>query len=522
MTLEAPQRAPLLLGVASLDLTPPPGRLWGRLRGLVIVGEHAGQLRALVAVDCVRVPAGTTAAIAQALGWPASSIALWPGGAPAVDLPVDAVVDAISRACARLLPGSLHVGVGPAYGLRAADPDTPLLAGQRLERSHRQLRTRAPDDRLDALVTRLNQGAPPPGGQWGHLLVDQRIGRVEARDASGQIIGVIGHVAGTDPFSPGGWPSAGLRGALARRLGAPDRDTRHPCVVVGPHAPGVLGTVPRLPSDAGAARRQAEQGADALVKAFERVPLEAVAPDAWWSALVSTTHAHHTVDLGLTRLGPLAVVQVPGGVTDGLNLRLREALGTEALLTVGPSGGDAGLFGTPREAHHATEVCPTGDQQGAWLVDQVAALEAVVGPTPTPPVPPGRPRVADPVPEQPTPHLMGSLRRGRARQGAQRTLDLSVRFRVQADVPVEAPGDRWQLCIEWERGGTWTAAHFDGRPVDDLHQGFRLVRLQERSGPVVQARWTIPEPRRWVGRRFRVRLGPAFGGPAVSAPFKLK
>ena len=99
---------------------------------------------------------------------------------------------------------------------------------------------------------------------------------------------------------------------------------------------------------------------------------------------------------------------------------------------------------------------------------------------------------------------------------------LEARWRLREDVELQPCGDRWQARLEWRRDGGREPVFLRGVPVDDLHQGMRLRVREDRTGRQVWLRWSIPEPRRWVGREFVLRIGPALGGPMVSAPVRLK
>ena len=516
------------VGVGEFDATPAPGRLWGRLRGLVLVGRHAGGVLALVAVDNARLPPGFAADVATQLGWPAEAVVVWSGGTPTVDVAVDAVVAAARRAHAAMVPGQLRVAVGPAWGLRTAPAESTLLVGQRLERSHRQLRSRAPDARLQELVERLSHGAPPPGTPWGHLLVDQRLVIVEATDTAGTCLGTVGWMAGDDVFEGGGWASSGLRGALARRVVAGvQTEPRAVGVVVGPPAPGRLGSSPRPANGPVDGRQRAERAADALWKVWQRLRETAmdVPPTAAWTCTrtVGLPPSDTSVEVGLTLLGSVGVLQLPGPLTDGLRLRLEAELELDGVLWTGPQGTDRPLFATPREAHRIDGDASSEDELGPWLLETAADLlasgQAVGEALPETPVAAEAPPEASP-PEPAPPHLQATLRRGHRRGPGSRTVELAVRLRSDA---VDAPGREAQIQLQWARtDGTWETARVQGLPVDDATMGMRVVAHTDRSGRRLEVRWTGPDLPRWAGRRFRVQVGAAYGGPFVSAPFKLK
>ena len=99
---------------------------------------------------------------------------------------------------------------------------------------------------------------------------------------------------------------------------------------------------------------------------------------------------------------------------------------------------------------------------------------------------------------------------------------LEARWRLgDAALPL-VPGDRWQVRLEWHKPDAVEPVFLRGTPVDDLHQGMRLRVQEDRTGRQMFLRWSVTEPRRWVGRSFVLRVGPAYGGPMVSVPFRLK
>ena len=540
----------LQLGVSELDLTPATGPLWGRLRGLVVVASQGPRTLVICAADGVRIGPDTPRALASAVGLPAAAVHCWPGGHPVIELPVDAVAAAVRAAWADRTDGSLRLGRSVAWGLRTAPTDSPLLAGQRLRRSHRQLGGRAVDPPLEALVERLHHAPPPPGVPWGALLVDLRLTTLAVHDAAGALRAVVGWVAGADPFEAGGWPTAGLRGEAARRLSErlTERDASPvPVVVVGPSGPGMLGDGSVRVRGAESARGLSEASADALSRQLARsvsasvaVPVETLGGACLQASLAGapvrggeatlptepTVPADPTVGLQLLRLGDAAFVSVPGRLSDGLRLRIEDALATPHVFPLGPSGGEVGDFTTSREAHQLPTTSPFGPEQGRWLDERCAELEGAlswpegeVAGTHPPAVRPGAPDTPD---LAPAPHVVLSFRRGRAREGAARTLDLHARWRLPTREAVAPPGLGWQVRLEWERKGAWVPAHARGVPVDDRHQGMRLRFVDDGSGPQVHLRWSVIEPRRWTGRRVRLRVGPAYGGPLVSAATRLK
>ena len=105
--MTAETSSPYAVGVAAFDLTPAPGRLWGRMRGLAVVIEGSASPLALVALDGVRVPPGFGAKVAELLGWPVETVAIWPGGKALTDVSVAAVAEAIQEA--RAQGGTGHV-----------------------------------------------------------------------------------------------------------------------------------------------------------------------------------------------------------------------------------------------------------------------------------------------------------------------------------------------------------------------------------------------------------------------------
>ncbi len=532
-----------MVGVAEFDCTPAGGPLWGRLRGVVLAAETTDGLRVICAADGVRIGVDTLAELAKLVGLSEASLAVWTGGVPVVDLPMEAVKDAVLQALSQRVPGTLRVARGVAWRGRCADEASPLLAGQRLKRSHRQLQGRAPDGPLAELTLALNGEPPPPGGAWGELLADQRVAVVGAWDAADTPLAIIGWVSGEDHFARSGWPTAGTRGETARVLtetlsGA---ETHVPVVVVGPSTPGLLGPIARLPSDPSDARRRGEQTADTLARALARVSERAapvasvqmggVVADLSGAAVrdgqtsLSTSPAspaESKVAVGLTHLGDLSFATVPGWVTDGLRLRLEALEGLAHVFVVGQAGGDAGWFATPREVHHLTRPAPWGEAQGLWLLERTADLLESATSSATdslvfaPPATAAEPQLE--VAE--APHLQVTMKRQKGKGRAPRTLELAARWRVEG--PVSVPGNRWQVCLEWEKDGQFEPVMLRGQPVDDRRRGMYLRTYSDSTGDRVQLGWVVAEPRRWVGRTFRLQVGPAYGGPFVSRPFTRK
>lgn len=533
------------VGVGSFDCTPDTGPFFGRLRGLAMVRLDADAPIVVLAADGVRVTRTDLHALAEKLSLPVDCLFVWSGGRPRTELPVEAAAEAIRRAAHDAVPGVWRVGSAVAWSLRAPDPDSPLLAGQRLTRSHRQLRNHAPDPILATLVEQLNGATSPPGGSWSERLVDQRVLALGAWRADGQLLGAMGWWPGQDLFAERGWATAGARGHAARQWSERLSSDAHrvPTVVVGPDAPGLLGGRPRPASDPREAIRRSEQAGESVARVLARAceaateavdvqlargafaPSQVLARDETPVSLPESV-ASDVVGVSRLTLDDHVLVSVPGTLSDGLRLRMQPASGRGWVFWSGPAEGRWGALVTPREAHHLGFSDGWHASSGVWMADCVAGLRAVQPASaavrePWQPEPVER-VVTDLEPCPRSPHLQATIRRGSKKGGTRAEVRLEARWRLTDSALPFRPGDRWQVRLEWLKNDAPQPVYLRGVPVDDLHQGMRIRVGEDRSGRQMFLRWSAPEPRRWAGRTFVLRLGPAYGGPMVSAPFTMK
>jgi hypothetical protein len=222
------------------------------------------------------------------------------------------------------------------------------------------------------------------------------------------------------------------------------------------------------------------------------------------------------------------MVWLPGTVSDALRIDLSQSQ-RGALIPFGPVDGDLGRFQTVRECGVDQADGGVRDEgaatRGRWLRQAVSALRSPEGEAAVVPwvgdgvVSPEVAELAEAPAATPTPHLSIVARLGRMDGQDLRQLTLDARWRLGADVTVSPPGQRWQLRLEWcHPADGWVSAMLGGVPVDDLHQGMRSRRVEGPGGDELRLRWSVPEPRRWKGRKIRLRVGSALGGPLVSAP----
>ncbi|HCH66859.1 MAG TPA: hypothetical protein DFR83_28910, partial [Deltaproteobacteria bacterium] len=530
---------------------PADGPLYGRLRGLTLVRLESGVPVVIVAVDGARITSQHTSQLASSLAIPAENIFVWSGGRAFVDLPVDAAAAAVRGAIRRAEPGTWRMAAAPVWSLRAADPDSPLLAGQRLTRSHRQLRNRAPDPVLEALVERINGVAPPPGGAWGEFLTDHRMMVLGAWRSDGRPLGAIGWWPGRDLFVEHAWVTTGARGHAARQWSERLSSAEHrvPVVVVGPDVPGRLGGVQRLASDPRDAIRRSERSGEAAARVLARIhdaatvvssvrmarrlaSPEDVPLRASPTPSVPLEGVSDPVATALLGLDDRLLVSVPGRLSLGLRLRLERALDEKVdVFWSGPAEGDWGALRTPRESHHAGQSTAWEASSGVWLADELAALDGAARAVREPlqweaddgeRAAPVLPLETGSEPRSPSPQLQARMRRESRRGGGHPVVRLEARWRLPDEELPLPPGDRWQVRLEWEKNKQLQPVFLRGTPVDDLHQGMRFRVSVDRSGRQMWMRWSAPEPPRWSGRTFVLRVGPAYGGPLVSGPLRVK
>ena len=316
-----------------------------------------------------------------------------------------------------------------------------------------------------------------------------------------------------------------------------------PTVVVGPDAPGLLGGRPRPASDPREAIRRCEQAGESVARVLGRAceaateavdvhlargecaPTQVLGRDETPAPLPESV-APDVVGVSRLTLDDHVLVSVPGTISDGLRLRMQPARGRGGVFWSGPTEGHWGALVTPREAHHLGHSDGWYASSGVWMADCVAGLRAVqpVGaavherwePAPVERV------VTDSEPCPRSPHLQATIRRGSKKGGTRAEVRLEARWRLTDSALPFRPGDRWQVRLEWLKNDAPQPVYLRGVPVDDLHQGMRIRVGEDRSGRQMFLRWSAPEPRRWAGRTFVLRLGPAYGGPMVSAPFTMK
>ena len=519
------------VGVAVCDLTPAEGPRWGRMRGLVwALGEGSG----LVVVCAVDAPCARSVLrdeLAEAAGLPVERLVLLPGGAARADWAPSALVPAIRQACADRQPAHLRLGRASAWELLRPASVGHLLAGRRLERSRRQLANRAPDERLEALALALNDGAVPPGGPWRDRLVDARVHAwsvwAPGRDAPRSVLAIVG---GGDAFDGGPrWATAGARGHAARLLGG-RKGFEGTVVQVARMASDArtLGAVGRdiVARDPEEARQRDEKAGAALVRALDAA-VSASGPVSDWS--VGWHHGRpanvddNSVHIGVLTLGGARLLSVPGRVSDALRVDLTGD--GPAFIPIGPVGGELGCFQTVREAtlsDEADRASHWGPEQGRWLRSALSDLQTPDGSVDLPSAA-GVEVVSRSDEEAPMArHLSLRVRMGRGDAQGVRQLTLDARLRLLDGTEVSAPGVDWQVRLEWAHPKNgWVPAMLGGVPVDDVHQGMRSRRFSGAGGDELHLRWSVPEPRRWKGRQLRLRVGPAWGGPLVSAPVRV-
>ena len=509
------------------------------------------ELVVLCAVDGPCGRPGLRQEVAEAAGLPVERLVLVPGGAGREDWRVSALAEAVGRAVAARQAAHLQLGRSSAWELVRPASVAQLLAGRRLERSRRQLLNRAPDQRLEELALALNDGDMPPGGPWGERLVDARVHAVSVWSPEAAApTAVLAMVAGADAFEDGGgrqWATAGARGHAVRLLRSPKSlgDTLVHIARVASDARSLGATGRDIKArDAEEARHRAERVGTALVRAVHAA-VDASAPVAlcrlrWHtgqlavSEATEATEAVQTTDgpacsLGVLELGPARMIWLPGRVSDALRLELSASESSEhglaagdAFIPFGPVDGDLGRFQTVRECsleERDGERDEGSAQRGRWLRQAVSSLhlpEGVVCQLPEL----GDGAVSTELPElPPAPHLSVVARMGRMDAQGVRQLTLDARWRLGTESRLTPPGRRWQLRLEWcHPADGWVPAMLGGVPVDDLHQGMRSRRLEGPGGQELRLRWSVPEPRRWKGRKLRLRVGPSMGGPLVSSP----
>ncbi len=522
------------IGVARVDGTPVGRSTWGRVGGLVVVVEQDGQSIAICALDAGVVPQQFRAEVAALAGWSPDAIFVLPGGAEGVVADVERTAAGICAAWRERLPSQLGVGWAAAWSTVEPRFVDVLLEGQRLRRSPRQLGHRWDDPPLAALVDALSGGlTPPPGLPWSALLVDARVWSLSVWGPSGHLRGVVGRVAGrcTAQAVAGVFSTPGVRGAAARAVATrleKELGAAVPVVVVGGgegHAR--LGPVPGEGDDAGALiEAVASTVADRVLAALQKSQPVARVSIGWTHGRLAgapvrdgdgslldepSVDAVDEADVGVLDLGDTRCLAVSGRLSEGMRLRL--SADAQAVLSMGPVGGDAGTFATPREAHYRPRLTPFGDEQGTWLVEKLSTI------TPQQGAPVGK--VPAPAAEIPTVEGAGgrvtlTMRRGKAEGRGQRSLDFEARWSIGGALCPASSSPELVLC--WADEKSLEPILMGGVPVDDLMRAFR-VRIEDGQ---VTARLRLPEPRRWTGRRVCLRVGAAYGGPMVSAPCLIK
>jgi len=519
---------------------------------VLVLGEEADRF-VVCAVDGACDSAGVVEQLAETAGVSPDRLVLLPGGADLRDWQMAPLTAAIHVALAQCEPAEVKVGCSSAWDLLRPSSVASLLAGRRLERSRRQLSLRAPDERLLELARSLNEGAQPPGGPWRDRLVDARVHTVSVwapgADGPRALLAMSG---GGDAFDDRGgrkWATAGARGHAMRLLRG-RKNLEATAIFVARTSPDTrpLGATGRATSsrDADEARHRAEQAGVGLARVIETSLAACVSVDPQTCRMQHFTAAlaEAAVQEGaeplptdpaqeadgatpltvrVLTLGDLRVVGVPGKVSDALRLELwpEEA----APVVVGPVGGDAGRFQTGREANQTgddAEPSPWGPLQGRWLRKAMVHLQAPVEPFSVVALAGVEPMSSEPLPEDPSPHLSVVARLGRGDGQEGRQLMVDARWRLVEPSKLAPPGEHWQVRLEWSRPKQgWVPAMLRGLPVDDVHQGMRSKRCTGPGGEELRLRWSVAEPRRWKGRELRLRVGPALGGPLVSASVKV-
>lgn len=530
------------VGVCPVDLTPAaqPGRSeWGRPQGLVVVvedGEAGSDAHHVVAICAVAgaVTPGARARVAEAAGWPADALVMWPGAADALgEDEENALARAIVTAWNAREPGGLVWGSEPCWAAVVPTKTPRLLAGQRLERSSRQLSGRAPDAKLGALCRVLSSSVSLPGLPWERLLVDARVGALGVWTGPETTLrGVVVWVPGRDAFfGLPGWSGAGTRGAVERGLASSllSRLSVHaPVVAVGDAGVDArLEPRPKKSEGVLGAIAAAEQAAGVLSAAAERALDGAVAVGALsarcWSASLSSAAVREGAGQLLDAPASAAAeeasgtvlccddeawVSVPGRATTGLGLAVARALGRRVWLS-GPVGERCGTFAVTREVHADSGLCPWGPEQGRFFVEQVQAARVVVASVGAI----AENGLSDVVVEEVERSVDWRIRRGRAGGKGPRVLTIEASWR--ATEALVRPGSSPRVTLERQTDAGWQTVRLGGVAVDDRHHG---MRLRVRDDGRVFLRWTTPEPRRWAGRVLRLRLGRGSGAPGWSAP----
>ena len=502
------------------------------------------ELVVMCAVDGPCGRPGLREELADAAGVPVERLVLVPGGAGREDWRVSALAEAVVRAVAARQDAHLQLGRSSAWELVRPASVAQLLAGRRLERSRRQLVNRAADQRLEELALALNDGALPPGGPWGDRLVDARVHAVSVWSPGATApTAVLAMVAGADAFEDGGgrqWATAGARGHAVRLLRSPKSlgDTLVHIARVASDARSLGATGRDIKArDAEEARHRSERVGAALVRSVQAA-VDASSPVGlcrlrWHVGQVEEAPEDPAGDgpvrsLGVLELGSARMLWLSGRVSDALRLELSAAEPSEpglsardAFIPFGPVDGDLGRFQTGRECSLQAKE-GEGDEgsaeRGRWLRQAVTTPRLPEAELPQLPELGDGPVSPELLDLSPAPHLSVVVRMGRMDAQGVRQLTLDARWRLGDASHFIPPGQRWQVRLEWcHPADGWVPAMLGGVPVDDLHQGMRSRRFEGPGGQELRLRWSVPEPRRWKGRKLRLRVGPSMGGPLLSS-----